>query len=201
MGKVRVVDHVTLDGVMQAPAGRDEDTRDGFEQGGWAAARTDVVMETKMAEDMARARAIAEPGGLLFGRWTYEKFYSVWPNRTDNPYTEVLNATPKYVASRTLSEPLPWSNSILLKGDAADAVAEDLQEQLPGGLTILGSGELTGSLMAAELIDEYLLMIHPVVLGAGRRMFPLGVQTPLRLVESIPTTTGVLITTYTKEQT
>ncbi len=198
MGKLRVVNHVTLDGVMQAPGGPDEDTRDGFAYGGWAFARTDHVMEAKLGEDMARARASGEPGGLLFGRWTYEKFYSVWPGRTDNPYTEVLNATPKYVASRTLEEPLPWSNSILLKGDAVDAVAE-LKHQLPGGLTILGSGELLGSLMAADLIDEYLLMIHPVVLGSGRRLFPAGVQSSLRLLETIPTTTGVLINTYERD--
>ncbi len=194
MGKVRVVNHVTLDGVMQAPASRDEDTRDGFEHGGWAAARTDEVMGAKLGESMARGRA-DEQGGLLFGRWTYEKFYSVWPSRTDNPYTEVLNNSLKYVASRTLEEPLPWSNSILLKGDVVDAVAE-LKRELPAGLTILGSGELIASLMAADMIDEYLLMIHPLVLGAGRRLFGPGVSRPLRLVESIPTTTGVLITTY-----
>ena len=195
MGKVRVVNHVTLDGVMQAPAGRDEDTRDGFAHGGWAIGRTDQVMEAKLAEGMARGRAAGDQSGLLFGRWTYEKFYSVWPNRTDNPYTEVLNNSQKYVASRTLEEPLPWSNSILLKGDVTDVVAR-LRSQLSGGLTILGSGELVGSLMAADLIDEYLLMIHPLVLGTGRRLFPAGVQSSLRLIESIPTTTGVLITTY-----
>jgi dihydrofolate reductase len=195
MGKVRVVNHVTLDGVMQSPAGRDEDTRDGFAHGGWAIGRTDQVMEAKLAEGMAQGRAAGDEGGLLFGRWTYEKFYSVWPNRTDNPYTEVLNNSRKYVASRTLEEPLPWSNSVLLNGDVTDVVAR-LRSQLAGGLTILGSGELVGSLMAADLIDEYLLMIHPLVLGTGRRLFPAGVQSSLRLIESIPTTSGVLITTY-----
>jgi dihydrofolate reductase len=200
MGKVRVVNHVTLDGVMQAPGGPDEDIRDGFAHGGWAFARSDEVMEAKLAEHMARGRAAGERGGLLFGRWTYEKFYSVWPNRTDNPYTEVLNNTAKYVASRTLEEPLPWSNSSLLKGDVDDAVAE-LKQELPGGLTILGSGELVASLMAADLIDEYLLMIHPLVVGAGRRLFPPGVAASLRLVESVPTTTGVLITTYESART
>ena len=114
MGKVLVMNHVTLDGVMQGPALPDEDTRGGFEHGGWAVAGNDEVMAAKMAEGMAK-----QGGGLLLGRQTYENFYAYWPHQTDNPYTERLNKTTKYVASRTLTEPLPWSNSILLRGDAA----------------------------------------------------------------------------------
>jgi dihydrofolate reductase len=106
MGKLVVVNHVTLDGVMQAPAGPNEDTRGGFAHGGWAVAGNDEVMGRKMAEGMAKE------GALLFGRRTYEQFYRVWPDRAENPYTETLNNTPKYVASRSLTEPLPWSNSI-----------------------------------------------------------------------------------------
>jgi dihydrofolate reductase len=198
MGKVLVVNHVTLDGVMQAPAGPDEDPRGGFGHGGWAAAGSDDVMAAKMAEGMARGaaqRRAGRPGGLLLGRRTYESFYGVWPTRTDNPFTEVLNETTKYVVSRTLPEPLPWVNSVLLGGDATSAVAE-LKNGLTGDLTILGSGELIGSLMAADLIDEYLLMIHPLVLGTGRRLFPDGVHAPLRLTDSVITTTGVVIATY-----
>jgi dihydrofolate reductase len=189
MAKVVVVNHVTLDGVLQAPARPDEDTRDGFEHGGWAIPANDELMGAKIGERMGEERA------FLFGRRTYEDFYAVWPNRTDNPFTEALNNTRKYVASRTLTEPLPWSNSILLSGDATAAVAE-LKEQPPGTLTIFGSGELIRSLMAADLIDEYLLMIHPLVLGSGRRLFGAGHATRLRLIEALTTTTGVVIATY-----
>jgi len=106
--RVVVIENVTLDGVMQAPARADEDPRDGFAHGGWAIPYGDAVMREKMAERMGRG------GALLLGRRTYEDFFSVWPNRTDNPYTEVLNRTEKYVASTTLTEPLPWENSTLL---------------------------------------------------------------------------------------
>jgi dihydrofolate reductase len=108
MGKLVVFNSVTLDGVMQAPARPDEDRRGGFEHGGWATTYFDPVLASFAGEGMARE------GGLLFGRRTYEDFYSVWPNRSDNPFTEVLNKRQKYVASTTLAEPLPWQNSKLL---------------------------------------------------------------------------------------
>jgi dihydrofolate reductase len=189
VAKIIVVNHVTLDGVMQAPGRPDEDTRGGFGHGGWAIPGNDEVMGRKMGEGMAKG------GGLLLGRRTYVDFYGFWPNQPDNPFTEVLNNVPKYVASRTLKEPLPWANSILLGGDAADAVAK-LKEQPIGDLTIMGSGELIGSLMAAGLIDEYLLMMHPLVLGTGRRLFAEGSHASLRLTYSVTTTTGVVIATY-----
>jgi dihydrofolate reductase len=189
MGKVIVLNHVTLDGVMQAPGRPDEDTRGGFGHGGWAIPGNDEVMGRKLGEGMARG------GPLLLGRRTYEDFYRFWPGQSGNPYTEALNNVLKYVASRTLREPLPWANSILLDGDAAGAVAK-LKEQPIGDLTIMGSGDLIGSLMAAGLIDEYLLMIHPLVLGAGRRLFPEGVHASLRLTDSVTTTTGVVIASY-----
>jgi dihydrofolate reductase len=120
----------------------------------------------------------------------------VWPKRTDNPYTEVLNNAQKYVASRTLKEPLPWVNSTLLKGDGAQAVA-GLKEQPGKDLVILGSGELVGSLMRGNLIDQYILLIHPLLLGSGQRLFPDdGSPQALRLVDSKTTTTGVVIATY-----
>src|SRR5579863_4659449 len=110
MGKITVVNSVTLDGVMQGPARPDEDTRGGFTKGGWGIPFQDAVSGKKMGGMMAKG-----DGALLLGRRTYENFYSVWPKRKDNPYTDHLNKTRKYVASRTLQEPLPWENSVLLK--------------------------------------------------------------------------------------
>jgi len=191
MRRITLTDHVTLDGVMQSPAHPDEDRRGGFEHGGWSVPYGDEVMAGVMAEGMAQAP------DLLLGRRTYEHFASYWPHRTDdNPFTPVLNAAEKYVASRTLSAPLPWVNSTLLEGDAADAVAA-LKQQPGKDLVILGSGELARSLMRRNLIDTYLLTIHPLVLGSGRRLFEdPGPYATLRLVDTKPTTTGVIIATY-----
>ena len=140
MSKVVVFNNVTLDGVMQAPGWRDEDLRGDFEHGGWATPYADPAMGKAAGESMATT------GGLLFGRRTYEDFYQVWPNQTDNPFTEVLNNTQKYVASTTLKEPLPWMNSTLLKGNVPDAVAK-LKTQMDKDLVVLGSGELIKTLM------------------------------------------------------
>jgi dihydrofolate reductase len=190
MSKIVVTNHLTLDGVMQAPAGPDEDRRGGFEHGGWAAPNSDEVMGRVMGEGMSQG------GSLLLGRWTYEAFHAFWPHQKDNPYTEVLNNTQKYVASTTLAEPLPWMNSTLLEGDVGEAVAR-LKEQSDKDIVVLGSGELIQSLMRDNLIDEYLLLIHPVVLGSGRRLFPDGSPfADLRLVDSVTTTTGVVIARY-----
>jgi dihydrofolate reductase len=189
MSKVVVFTSVTLDGVMQAPGRPDEDTRDGFAHGGWAVPYNDQVMAEVAAEGMADA------GPLLLGRRTYEDFYGFWPHQQGNPFTEVLNNTLKYVASTTLAEPLPWSNSRLLEGDAAGAVAK-LKEQPGKDLTVLGSGELARSLIRRGLVDRYILLIHPLVLGSGRRLFPDGTSAPLRLADTRTTTTGVIIATY-----
>jgi dihydrofolate reductase len=189
MTKVLVVNHVTLDGVMQAPARPDEDTRDGFAHGGWAMARNDELMAAKIGERMAGERA------FLFGRRTYEDFYAVWPKRAGNPFSEALTATTKYVASRSLAEPLPWENSILLSGDAAEHVAK-LKQQRDGTLTVFGSGELIQALIAADLIDEYLLMVHPLVLGSGRRLFGACSATELELIDAATTDAGVVIAAY-----
>ncbi|MGE5333166.1 MAG: dihydrofolate reductase family protein [Nitrososphaerota archaeon] len=129
-------------------------------------------------------------------RRTYLDLYAVWPSRTDNPYTPALNNAQKYVASSTLEELLPWSNSTLLKGDMADAVAR-IKEQPGKDIVILGSGELIQSLMPHNLIDEFVLLIYPLVLGTGRCLFPDGsAYTALRLVSTVTTTTGVVIATY-----
>jgi dihydrofolate reductase len=191
MSRLVVNTNLTLDGVMQAPGDPDEDRRDGFERGGWATPYFDRVMGDAAAE------GIAKGGALLFGRKTYEHFASVWPNQPeDNPFAAVLNNRQKYVASRTLEEPLSWRNSTLLEGDAMEAVAK-LKEQPDDDLVVLGSGELVQSLMRANLVDEYVLLIHPLVLGTGRRLFSDGgASADLRLVETKTTTTGVVIATY-----
>jgi dihydrofolate reductase len=191
MSKLVVFTHLTLDGVMQAPGDPEEDRRGGFEHGGWQPPYFDSVMGDVAAE------GIAKGGALLLGRLTYEKFAAVWPNQSDeNPFTAVMNERRKYVASTTLKEPLAWSNSTLLEGDAVKAVAS-LKAEAGDDLVILGSGELTQSLMQHALIDEYVLPIHPLVLGSGRRLFTEGgAFAALRLVDSKTTTTGVLIATY-----
>jgi dihydrofolate reductase len=190
MSKVIAVELLTLDGVMQAPGGPEEDRRGAFEHGGWATPYGDQVMAAKMGEGMTA------PGSILLGRRTYEAFAAFWPHQPDNPYTRVLNEKTKYVASTTLAEPLPWQNSTLLAGDAVDAVAR-LREQPGDDIVLLGSGELARALMRRGLIDEYVLSIHPLVLGSGGRLFPDdGTVSRLELVDSTPTTTGVVIATY-----
>jgi dihydrofolate reductase len=188
--KVIVFMSVTLDGVIQAPARPDEDVRGGFKRGGWANPYADPVMGKMAAEGMAR------PGGLLLGRRTYLDFFAIWPNRPDNPFTAALNKKQKYVASRTLQEPLPWENSTLLKGEAVESVAK-LKKERDGDLMAIGSGELVQSLMRNHLVDEYILLIHPLVLGSGRRLFNDGDPTQnLRLVDTKTTATGIVIATY-----
>lgn len=194
MSKLVLFQSITLDGVMQAPGRPDEDPRGGFSYGGWAIPYADPEMGRAAGESMATT------GALLFGRRTYDDFYSVWPNRTDNPFTEVLNNTPKYVASRTLQEPLPWMNSILLKGDVPKTVAA-LKEQQEKDMVVLGSGELVQTLMKHNLIDIYILMVHPLVLGIGTRLFRDGASfSKLKLIDSRPTSTGVLIVTYQPQE-
>jgi dihydrofolate reductase len=188
MGKVIVMNNLTLDGVMQGPGRPDEDTRDGFEYGGWAVPGSDQAMVTKMGERMGGDHA------FLFGRRTYEDLLASW-NAQGGPFKDALNGTRKYVASSNPAARLEWPNSTPLHGDVPAAVA-DLKKSSATNLVIMGSGVLIDSLMAADLIDEYLLMIHPLVLGSGRRLFPRGRQASLRLVDSMTTSTGVLIATY-----
>ena len=190
MRHISVVNSLSLDGVMQAPGRPDEDTRGGFQYGGWATPYFDPVMASSAAEGMSQMPA------MLLGRYTYEDWYSVWPNRTDNPFTGFLNAVQKYVVSRKLEEPLPWQNSTLLKGDASVTVAA-LKEQPGADLCVFGCGVLVRSLMKHNLIDEYVLSIHPLVLGAGQRLFT--EDSPfakLELVSTKTTTTGVIMATY-----
>ena len=190
MGKIMVVNNVTLDGVTQGPGRPDEDTRGGFEYGGWGIPYADQVQGEAMGRSMAQSR------GILLGRRTYEDFYGYWPKQTDNPYTEVLNQAPKYVASTTAAEPLPWQNSTLLSGDLAGKVSA-VRDRTDGVIAVLGSGELVRWLAEQDLIDEYLMLIHPLVLGSGTRFFPeKGPRRPLRLTDAVVTATGVVIATY-----
>jgi dihydrofolate reductase len=195
MSRVVAFIHLTLDGVMQAPARPDEDRRGGFEHGGWARPYNDGVMAQAVGESMGNT------GALLLGRRTYEDFYRVWPKRTDNPFTPVLNNSLKYVASRTLKEPLPWMNSKLLAGDAEDSVAR-LRKEPGKDIVILGSGMLVQSLLRRNLVDELMLTINPLVLGTGHRLFHEGgPSATLRLVDSKTTSTGVVIARYQPTQT
>lgn len=190
MRRIVAVESVSLDGVMQAPGDPEEDTRGGFERGGWAHPYQDEVMLQEMGKGFGMT-------DLLFGRRTYEQFYGFWPKQTDgNPFTGLLSATQKYVVSRTLIEPLPWENSTLLSGDAAEAI-EELKQQPGKDLVVLGSGELVRDLMQHGLVDAFALLIHPMVLGAGQRLFPdTGTLTDWRLTSCVPTSTGVIIANY-----
>ncbi len=192
MGKVVVVNHVTLDGVMQGPGRPDEDTRGGFEHGGWAAADNDQTMGVKVGEWMNGQHA------FLFGRRSYEIMLESW-NRMGGPFKDALNNTPKYVASKHSDTTLQWPNSTLLHGDIPAAVS-DLKRALDGDLVMMGSGELISSLVTNGVVDVFVLMIHPLVLGTGRRLFADGVQASLRLTDSVATTKGVLLATYEPAQ-
>jgi dihydrofolate reductase len=186
MGKIIAFELVTLDGVMQAPGRPDEDQRDGFTHGGWA-----VPYAAMGASEQDRANT-----SVLLGRRTYEDFYAVWPKRTGDPTTAVLNAAQKYVVSNTLAEPLPWDNSTLLKGEATETVAR-LKKDLDRDLVVLGSRALVRSLLRSNLIDVYVLSIHPLVLGTGSHLFTAeDTRRALRLVDVKSTPSGVLIATY-----
>lgn len=185
---VVAINHITLDGVMQAPGGLEEDTRGGFTHGGWAIPGNDEVMGQAMGERMGKP-----DGGMLLGRRSYEQMLGFW-NTQGGPYKDALNGATKYVASTSSETRLDWPNSTLLHGDLLAAVA-DLKRS--SNLLIMGSGQLIRSLLPHGLIDEYLLMIHPLVLGSGQRLFDADNHvTELRLVDSTLTTTGVILATY-----
>jgi dihydrofolate reductase len=185
---------VTLDGVIQGLGRPDEDIRGGFPHGGWGQRYQDEVMGRKMGKAMARR------GDMLFGRRTWEDFVAVWAHATDgNPFTTHMNAATKYVVSTTLHDADAWQNSVLLRGDAVDTLTA-LKAQRGNDLSIVGSASLVRSLQAAGLIDHYTLLIHPLILGSGRRLFegpaPL---TEFQLTSSVPTTKGVIIAQYTRK--
>lgn len=190
MRKLAVVEFVTLDGVMQGLGSPDEDREGGFQYGGWGAPYGDEVLAAQAARGMTSTAA------YLFGRRTYEKMAAHWPSEpSDNPIAASLNAAEKYVLTSTLST-LHWNGSHIIAGEAPAAVGA-LKQQGHGTIVVLGSGMLVQTLIEHDLIDEYRLMLHPLVLGAGKRLFndaphPL----PMRLVECAQTTTGVVILAY-----
>jgi dihydrofolate reductase len=193
MRSISVTMWVALDGVVQGLGRADEDTRGGFTHGGWGQRFNDEVLGREMAQAMAR------PGDMLFGRRTWQDFITAWAGLTDgNPVTTHMNAATKYVVSRTLEDAEAWQNSILLPGDAVDTVA-GLKAKPGGDLAIVGSASLVRSLHAAALIDRYTLVICPLTLGSGVRLFegpaPL---TEFELTGSVATTKGVIIAQYSR---
>jgi dihydrofolate reductase len=195
MRKLFLSEFITLDGVIQAPGGSDEDMEDGFQHGGWQAELFDDAMGTAVTEYMA------ETGGFVLGRKTYQIFAGYWPKAAgdDAEFAHVMNDMPKFVASTTLRPPLEWENSTLLEGELGEAVTA-LKAHEGKDLQVIGSGNLAASLLDLGLVDEIRLMIHPLVLGNGKRLFPEGVpRMPLRLLDSSTSSTGVLIVTYGME--
>jgi dihydrofolate reductase len=191
MRKIVVVEFLTLDGVMQAPGDPNEDRSGGFDKGGWQRNYFDDILGASILG------ALAETGGFLLGRRTYEIFAAHWPKQPpEDPLAGTFNDLPKWVVSTTLREPLPWQNSTLIRGDVADAVAK-LRAGDGKDIQVIGSGELVQTLIRDDLVDEYRLMIHPIVMGSGKRLFhDEGTIAKLRLVDSTPTSTGVLIARY-----
>jgi dihydrofolate reductase len=195
MRKLIANEWMTLDGVVQAPAYPDEDTTGGFEHGGWHTRYFDELSMRWVVENVSGA------GGFLLGRGTYEMFAAHWPNASEEEQVlaEPLNALPKYVASTTLSEPLEWQNSELLRGDLRDAVSA-LKSEEGRDLHVIGSPGLFQSLLEHGLVDELRVMIDPLVVGGGKSLFRAdGALRRLRLVDSQVTTTGALIATYAAE--
>lgn len=191
MRTISVTMSTTLDGVVQGLGRPDEDTRGGFRHGGWGGRYTDDVMLAEMGTGMAA------PGDMLFGRRTWQDFIGAWAHRSDgNPFSTHLNAARKYVVSRTLADAGAWQNSVLLPGDAAETVSA-LKATAGPDLSVVGSAALVRSLQAAGLVDRYTLLIHPLVLGEGARLFdetsPL---TEFTLTGTVTTGTGVIIARY-----
>jgi dihydrofolate reductase len=190
MRKIIVLSFITLDGVMQAPGGPEEDQTGGFKYGGWTVGYWDDFLGGIMGKQMA------EPFDLLLGRKTYEIFAAHWPYvKSDDPIAGKLNITKKYVASTTL-EKLDWSNSALVKGDIVHEIKK-LKEQNGPELQVHGSGNLIQTLLKHDLIDEFRLKIFPITLGKGKRLFDDGtIPAGFRLVDSKTSTTGVIVATY-----
>jgi dihydrofolate reductase len=192
MRKVIVNEFLSLDGVAQAPGAADEDTTGGFEHGGWHMRYFDDLSQKWVLEGLTQA------GGFLLGRRTYEIFAAYWPNAPEEEQVVArpLNTLPKYVASTTLTEPLEWQNSTVLQGDVEQAVTA-LKREDGADLHVIGSTNLVQTLIEHDLVDEFRVMIDPVTLGGGKRIFrDDGALRPLRLVDGQVTTTGAFLATY-----
>jgi dihydrofolate reductase len=192
MRQVIVQEWMTLDGVVQAPGAADEDVSGGFEHGGWSAPYFDEGGMNWVA------RNVTEAGGFLLGRRTYEILGAYWPNASEEErvLADPLNQRPKYVASTTLSEPLEWQNAELLKGDVPAAV-EALKQGSGNPLLVIGSTELVHTLLEHDLVDEFRLMIDPLIVGGGKRIVPdSGIRRSLDLTGSETTKSGAILATY-----
>src|SRR3989442_6436124 len=189
MRRVIAIEWLTLDGVAQAPGAPDEDTTGGFKYGGWHLQYFDDLSRKWMVDNLTEA------GGYLLGRRTYEGFAAYWPNASveEQVIAQPLNTKPKYVASTALTGPLAWQNSTLLKGNLGEAVVA-LKQKGGGDLHVIGSTRLLQTLIERDLVDEFRLMIDPLVVGIGKRIFPDdGVLRPLRLTDSQVTTKGAIL--------
>jgi dihydrofolate reductase len=191
--KIVLSDFMSLDGVVQAPGGAEEDLDGGFAHGGWSMPYFDPeAMGPVIGEGMAETEA------LVFGRRTWQTMAAAWPERAGDPFADSMNQIKKYVASRSLTQDeLRWGNSELL--DPADAVGavRGLRDREGGSLQMMGSPDFASQLVAADLVDELNVMIEPILLGGGKRLFPLdGAARPLELVRSVTASTGVVICTY-----
>ena len=195
MRKLVVGTFLTLDGVYQAPGDPQEDKEGGFKHGGWQLPLFDADAGKIMDEQMAATDA------LLLGRKTYQIFAAYWPTApADDPFAKKLNSIPKYVVSTTLNK-AEWNNSKLIKGNVAEEVAKLKQQPGSGYLSVTGSGKLAQTLMQHNLVDEYALWIHPVVLGSGKRLFAEGIPlNNLKLVDTKTTGSGIVILTYRPER-
>ncbi len=191
--RIVISDFISLDGVVQAPGGPDEDIDGGFGHGGWSMPYFDPdTMGPAVGEAMTATAA------LLFGRRTWQAMAAAWPERAGDPFADRMNAIPKYVASRTLGEQdLTWPNSTLLPADDAIGAIQELRDRVGEAVQVMGSPSLAAQLIAHGLVDEYRLMIEPILLGGGKRLFPAdGAARPLELVSTTVAATGVLICTY-----
>ncbi len=191
--RVVVNEFMSLDGVVQAPGGAEEDTDGGFAHGGWSMPYFDTeMMGAAIGETMSTADA------LLFGRRTWQVMAAAWPERAGDQFADQMNAIKKYVASRTLTEDdLTWNNTTLLSPETAVADIAALRTEDGGDLLVMGSASLVTTLLAEGLVDELNLMIEPILLGGGKRLFPEdGRARPLELVSTTTASTGVLVCTY-----
>jgi dihydrofolate reductase len=190
MRKLIVLSFITLDGIMQAPGGPEEDPTGGFKYGGWTAGYWDDLLGVVMAEQMAK------PFDLLLGRKTYEIFAAYWPYaKGDDPIADKLNGAEKYIASRTLKT-LDWNNSKLIKGDIVQEIKK-LKEQNGPELQVHGSSNLIQTLLKHDLVDEFRLKIFPITLGIGKRLFGDGtIPASFKLIDSKTSTRGVIVATY-----
>ena len=188
-----VTEFMTLDGVVQAPGGPEEDTSGAFTHGGWSAPYFDEEVTGAYFD-----RFISQSDALIFGRRTWQTMAAAWPSRAGDPFADRINDMPKYVASRTLTqEDLGWNNSRLLPPDHVVGAISALRDEPGGDLGMMGSSNLAHTLIDNDLVDEYRLMIHPLVLGGGKRLFPDdGKHRSLELIDVTPTSTGVQIHTY-----